>query len=108
MGVGAVVGAFGGRVAGEEAHGEGEVAIVEFAGPIEVAGAEDGEIDGPHSAADDFDDEGADGGIGIRRGEAAAVVDGGGLVFGRHGLAPGFVAPVVGVLGPFGVGGDGS
>lgn len=104
--VGAVVGALGGGVAGEEAHGEGEVAVVEFAGPIEVAGAEDGEIDGPHAAADDFDDEGAGGGIGIRLGEAVAVLDGGGLVFRGHALAPGFVAPAVSVLGALGGRGD--
>ena len=101
-GAGAVVRAFGGGVAKEEVDGSAEIAVVEEEGPTEMAGAEDGEVEGPLAAADDFDDEGAEGGVGVGGGEFLAEGEGFGFEVRGHGFGDGFVAPVVGVFGALG------
>ncbi len=101
-GAGAVVGALGGGVMEEEMDGAAEVSVVDVEGPVDVAGAEDGEVEGPLAAADDFDDEGAEGGVGVGAGEFLAEGEGGGFEVRGHGFGDGFVAPVVGVFGALG------
>jgi hypothetical protein len=99
-GVGAVVGAFGGGVMfGDEAEGAGAVAVMEGVGPVEVACAEDGEIEGPLGAVDDVGDEGLE--VGVREGLGVVAGEGGGvgLPLGGHGVEGGVVAPAVGAGG---------
>jgi hypothetical protein len=95
-GASAVVGAFGGGVTEEAVGGAAEVDVE---GPVEVAGAERGDVVGPLGGGGEFEHELAEEGIGVGLREAVGVgVGDGELVLGA-GVESGAVAPVVGAGG---------
>jgi hypothetical protein len=106
-GAGAVIGALGGGVAEEETHGAAEVAVFDGEGPVDVAGAEGGEVVGPAETVDEMGEPFAVDGIDAAAGGGAGVVESAGFPFGGHGAAGGVIAPMVGAGGAEAGGGEG-
>ncbi len=103
-GVSALVGAFGGRVAAKEAEGAAEMAVVEGESPVELAMAEAGDVEEAIAGDDEIGDEVAMCGVGGGAGIEGSAGEGGLEPVVGEGSEGGAVAPVVGGLGPVGVG----
>lgn len=98
VGAGAIVSAFGGRVAEEEARGLAEVGAAEGEGPVDLAGAEGREVGGPADGVEEADEGFAEDGVRELEGEGEGVVEGALFPFGGHAFAGGVIAPMVGVF----------
>lgn len=102
MGARAVVGALRGGVAVEELLGAAFVAIVEFEGPIPLAGAEDADVMGPAYGVGHSHETFLEDGVGVAAGEGLGIGNSFEVPLLGHGLKGRVIAPTVCVFRPRG------